>query len=297
MKYKTIQIAELLHLRYKPNKLNFIGCPKNEVFNAFDWVLWTPDSKRSIRLKKSKPKTILCLANKKSFKLLNILSPFIKNAVIVIAGGDTRLSIFLDTIKPSVVNHNRIFYEAKDVDHPTIQSFSMGFNSFYLKDVGWDHIQRIVKNFEHGNCIKTGVLAAWGKHWPALDSKLQDRKNADQFLQSCPFIQRQQLEPLPYWEKLAQSVFLLAPYGQGVQAPKLAEAWLVGTVPIVTKTPCFEDLKKMGFPLIIVNCWNDITETHLQQWEAQIKSIDWDAVRTKLTNKHFLSMVHSKLPH
>ncbi len=218
----------------------------------------------------------------------------VKGAVIVVAGGDTALSVFLDTISPSIVENNHIFYEAKDVSHPTIKSFTMGFNSFYLNLVGLDHIKGILQDFEHGNLQKKGVLAAWGKHWPALDSKLQDRMDANSFLKSCSFIQRQQLEPQDYWKQLVKNVFLLAPYGQGVQAPKLAEAWLVGTVPIVTTTPCFVDLKKIGLPLIIINQWDDITKINLLEWEEQIQSIDWNSVREKLTNKHFSAMVRAK---
>jgi len=290
---EPIDLHELLDLRYKPKKKKFVGCKKNPVFKKFDWVIWLPDSARSCRIKTLRPKTILCLAHKKSFKMLNMLCPLIKNATIVIAGGDTNLSIFLDHINSDIINNNRILYEAKDVSHPRIKSFCMGFNSFYLKKVGVSQFEQTVRRFEQGKYKKSGILAAWGEHWPQLDNKLSDRKNAATFLKNCPFISRQNIPPADYWEKLAQSLYLLAPAGQGIQAPKLAEAWLVGTVPIVTSNPCFEDLRDRGYPLMIIDHWSDLTTTKIKKWESELHTIDWNSVRSQLSSHYFFSMIKS----
>ena len=172
----------------------------------------------------------------------------------------------------------------------------MGYNRFYLQNVGIVQIEETVRRFEQGKYQKSGTLAAWGEHWPALDNKLRDRQDADAFLKNSSFISRQHLSPADYWEKLAQSLFLLAPSGQGIQAPKLAEAWLVGTVPIVTSTPCFEDLRDRGYPLMIINHWSELTAAKLKKWESELHTIDWNPVRSKLTSSYFRSLISSRLP-
>ncbi len=288
---EPIDLHDLLDLRYKPNREQYEGCAKNPVFKNFDWVIWLPDSARSCRIKTLNPDTILCLAHKKSFKILNALGPLIKNATIVIAGADTNLSVFLSRINPDLIRNNRIFYEAKDIPHPEIKSFCMGYNQFYLQKAGISRIEKTIRRYEQGKYQKSGTLAAWGEHWPALDNKLSDRQNAGAFLENSSFISRQHLTPTDYWEKLAQSLFLLAPAGQGVQAPKLAEAWLVGTVPIVTSTPCFEDLRDRGYPLMIINQWDELTAAQLKKWESELHTIDWNSVRAQLTSTYFLSLI------
>ena len=288
--YHPISFDDLLDLRFKPNSKNFKACPKNSVFKHFDWVIWFPHSAKALRIKRPLPRTILCLAHPKSFRILNRLKHLINQATIVFAGCDTNLSRCLKELEPSIISKNRIFYEAKDIYHPSIKSFCMGFSRFYLEKAGIENIKQVIHQYENGHYTKSGVLAAWGKHWPGLDKKVEDRQKANTFLNNCSFISRQDLSPDVYWDKVARSEFQLCPEGKGIQAPKLAEAWLVGTVPIVTRNACFEDLKEMGYPIIILDKWDELTEDSLELWRNEIRKIDWNNVRQKLTRSHLLSL-------
>jgi hypothetical protein len=81
----------------------------------------------------------------------------------------------------------------------------------------------------------------------------------------------------------------LAPAGNGIQSPKLAEAWLLRAIPIVTNTPCFQDLKNEGFPLLIIDNWDDLTPNLLQEFEAENCNINWDKIQLMLTLEYFQS--------
>ncbi|MEN8447577.1 MAG: hypothetical protein ABG776_21460 [Cyanobacteria bacterium J06555_13] len=279
----------LLDLRYKPKKKSFQGCQPCEAFKLFDWVIWLPDSKYSCRYRRVIPRTVLCLANAKSLRVLNKLKAFLKNTTVVIAGEDTNLSAVLPTVETLLPYCSDIYYEAKDIDHSQIKSFCMGFTSFYLKRVGLDVISELSVSVSNPMWEKQGLLAAWGGIFPALDQRLSDRRAAIDFVESCAWIQREALEPADYWKRLAESKFLLAPAGRGVQSPKLAEAWLMRTVPIVTDNPCFRDLQRAGFPLLILKTWNELTQEVLQEFEPKRSNIDWGKIQFMLTLEYFRS--------
>eukprot|EP00038_Savillea_parva_P011364 m.197025 g.197025 ORF g.197025 m.197025 type:complete len:710 (+) comp19976_c0_seq1:252-2381(+) len=114
-----------------------------------------------------------------------------------------------------------------------------------------------------------GLLAAWGHVWRGLDN-LPSRKRAAAWL-ALPSAawtgRRRKLAPDDYFVNLAQSRFLIAPRGAGVQSPKLVEALLMRTIPIVERGPqAFEDLAVMGYPIVLVEQWDAINPRLLQVW-------------------------------
>ncbi|MFC5050696.1 hypothetical protein ACFPK9_08725 [Rubritalea spongiae] len=280
-----------LHLRYKPKRPQFNKYELPPVFKHFDLVLWWPDSIRASRIYNRSPKNILCLANSKTFKLLNLCSSFLRDCTIIVAGEDTNLSVFLEVIDPVIIQNNTIYYEAKDVYHDTIKSFSMGLISYYVHRVGEKFIESQLGRLSDSSLKKQGVLAAWGGIWKHLDEELDDRKSAVEFVNKASWISRELLNPQEYWKRLVDVKYLIAPAGQGVQAPKLAEAWLANTVPIVTRNPCFEDLAEAGFPLVLLDNWGDCTERTLIEYESSRNAIDWKRVEYCITGESFLSKV------
>jgi len=58
----------------------------------------------------------------------------------------------------------------------------------------------------------------------------------------------------------------IAPRGNGLQAPKFLEAVAVMTIPITKRYACFEDLQMYGFPLVVVDDWEEITPKALAYW-------------------------------
>ena len=281
-------IDSYLHLRYKPKRANFKGCDPCPAFELFDWVIWKPDAAAFYRIKIRRPKKILCLAHPKSIKLLGKFKRFLdKECTIVIAGEDTNLSQVSYLIEQLLPYCKNIFFEAKDIELPKVQSFSMGFISYYLKRSSEGVITRLQEKLKNQEIVKEGLLASWGGVWKHLDEKLADRKAATKFVDESSWIQREVLEADEYWRRLAESEFLISPAGQGVQAPKLAEAWLMHTVPIVTPNPCFRDLEKAGYPFFFVDKWQHLTPDSLVVAREQLRYVNWVEVQEMLTVKYF----------
>jgi hypothetical protein len=171
-------LPNLLHLRYKPRKPNFKGCKPCPAFRLFDWVIWLPDSLYVCRCRRLVPRSVLCLANSESLRILKELRHFLRGSIVVIAGADTNLSKVLPTVEVLLPYCSKIYYEAKDVEHLEIKSFCMGFNSFYLRRIEPETIFDLTKSVSEPTWEKQGVLAAWGGIFPALDKRLKDRRAA-----------------------------------------------------------------------------------------------------------------------
>jgi len=243
------------------------------------------------RLDIKEPRSILCLTTPESVHLLAEKANFSSKPSVIFAGEDTPLSTFIEVILQIADRFSNIFYEAKDIESEVVRSFSMGFTSFYLRDSGHDNIYKAI---EYSNQVPKSLqlLAAWGQRWRNLDKSIVDRVELLQFLEGHDFIKREFIPYDQYWQEVAKYRFLLAPRGSGIQAPKLAEAWMVKTVPIVTKNPCFNDLKDLGYPLVILNDWAEVTISNLESWSEHYEAIDWKQVRYKLTNSHLHELLH-----
>ena len=278
-------INDWVSLRHRPHVPRFHGCGASATFDLFDWVIWSPMDDELTRLEVKEPKKILCLTTPESVNLLLEKANFSSKPSVVFAGEDTLLSTFIDSIHQMADRFSSIFYEAKDIDSDVVRSFCMGFTSFYLRDSVYENIYSAI---EYSNQVPKSslVLAAWGERWGYLDKIIEDRILLDRFLDGNNFIKRESIPFDQYWQQLARYKFLLAPRGQGIQAPKLAEAWMVKTVPVVTKNPCFIDMKGLGYPMILLDEWAEVTPAKFGAWSKYYETIDWNRVRYKLTNSY-----------
>jgi hypothetical protein len=285
MNRNTWDINDWVSLRHRPHVPRFHGCRASSSFDLFDWVIWSPMDEEITRFEIKEPKKILCLTTPESVNLLLENASFTSKPSVVFAGEDTLLSTFIDSIDQIADRFSNIFYEAKDIDSDVVKSFSMGFTSFYLRDSVYENIYRAI---EYSDQVPKSslVLAAWGERWRFLDNTITDRKKLDRFLENSDITERKFIPFAKYWQELAKYKFLLAPRGQGVQAPRLAEAWMVKTLPVVTVNPTFIDLKDLGYPLILLDDWTEVTAENLDVWSGYYETIDWKQVRYKLTNSY-----------
>mmetsp|Transcript_80916 Transcript_80916/g.245517 ORF Transcript_80916/g.245517 Transcript_80916/m.245517 type:complete len:101 (+) Transcript_80916:1007-1309(+) len=67
---------------------------------------------------------------------------------------------------------------------------------------------------------------------------------------------------------MASYRFILSPLGNGISSTKTCEALLVLTVPIVQRGgyPLHDDLAGYGFPIVIVDSWQEVTRGNLALW-------------------------------
>lgn len=284
-------LRRFLHLRYKPKREKFQGCDPCPAFDYFDWVLWAPDARLFFRMRKLRPRYVLCLSHRRSLWVLKALRFLLKDVTLVVAGEDTHLGKVERLLIPVLPRCDKVYFESKDIEHHAIKSFSMGFISYYLKRLGEEKLTGIMVSLENGHIQKTGVLAAWGAIWGQLDQKLPERGEAARFVEESRWLKREELDPEDYLRRLAESEYLLAPAGQGIQAPKLAEAWLMRTIPIVVRNPCFEDLQSQGYPFVMLDQWSDLTQELLEKDRANRTPPDWKEIEKMLTTDYFVREV------
>ena len=288
-----LDIDNWVNLKHAPHFKRFHGCTSiPKTFSVFDWVYWRPKDMNANRLDNPSPRSILCLADPRSIYWVLNDAKFDSKPTLLVAGTDSHLSDYIDDLESEADRFSRIYFEAKNVESTKVSSFSMGFNATYIRNSGKENILAAVK-YSDANDKTSLLFSAWGKVWPHLDQTLSERQSAQDFLDNSSAFERAMVSHEDYWGVLAKHYFTLSPSGNGVQAPKLAEAWMVKTIPIVIKNACFIDIYQLGYPLIMINSWDDITEHALNEWIEYYKKVDWNTVRFQLTNQYQNELVNS----
>lgn len=268
------------------------------IFKRFDWVIWHFDAGHVQGNLSAPPRSVLLRPTEveAAARLLPLI-PTLKTGtrrLLVIAGEDVHLSKFLSWFDKAVWNHyflfthfSDIFYEAKDVQHDRIKTVPMGFTNFYALQLGEGFIELQIEQARKRTHKEHLVFAGWGKVWSKLDQKVLDRAQLGSFLElntTQQWVHRQSLSFEEYWSTLSAYKFALCPLGNGIQAPKLFEALVLRVVPVVTRVAAFEDLRSYGFPVLIVDRWEQLSTEYLQQqYEAQFEGVDWDRVERMIT--------------
>jgi len=182
-----------------------------------------------------------------------------------------------------------IFIEAKDVHVEGFETYPKGLTASYQ---GGERMQRLLHAIKQGRIRrsrKRHVLAAWGQRGNWGTNVTLDAQEADRFVESWHTrasdwrVDRRAIAAEQYFGELAKYRFLLAPRGNGIQAPKFLEALLVGTIPITRSYAAFSDLVDYGFPMVVVDDWQEITPEALERW--------WKALSPRLTAARWLATV------
>mmetsp|Transcript_66660 Transcript_66660/g.133840 ORF Transcript_66660/g.133840 Transcript_66660/m.133840 type:complete len:178 (+) Transcript_66660:21-554(+) len=76
------------------------------------------------------------------------------------------------------------------------------------------------------------------------------------------------IERSEWFVELAAYRFILSPIGSGIQRTANIEALLVLTVPILERCPypVADDMVSMGFPVVVVGAWEEVTRERLKEW-------------------------------
>eukprot|EP00747_Dinoflagellata_sp_TGD_P213888 gnl/TRDRNA2_/TRDRNA2_86791_c0_seq1.p1 gnl/TRDRNA2_/TRDRNA2_86791_c0~~gnl/TRDRNA2_/TRDRNA2_86791_c0_seq1.p1 ORF type:complete len:411 (-),score=49.41 gnl/TRDRNA2_/TRDRNA2_86791_c0_seq1:82-1314(-) len=219
--------------------------------------------------------------------------------VLVVGGSDTFLSAVLGENESERLEtalqlrryFGTIFYQAKDIAVEGVETMPFGLNEAYLRrGVRFYSDWAIANSAIHDSVKQFSVLAAWGRHQPfehfdAEDLKqrhkgvgvaCRSRQEATEWAQTDSAkevgVFFHKVEPEAWWPTVMSFRFLITPVGGGIQSPKMIEALLVLTVPIVQRSdfPVFDDLVRYGFPLAVVDSWTEITNATLAKWWREI---------------------------
>jgi hypothetical protein len=181
-------------------------------------------------------------------------------ATAVFGSSNSRLSAvkhLVERAKWSCAFRN-MFYEALDIALPNVSVAPLGLDEMFIASAGEEHVRRTILGATFA--AKTqAVLVANGHFWDVPRAR-RYREDFTEFLRKACWLASLSLEPARYWEELARARFLIVPGGQGVQASKVVEALLVLTVPVTRREAAFDQLIELGFPLLVVERWDDITQ-------------------------------------
>lgn len=257
--------------------------------NNFDWIY---RGKMVVIKNNEDPKFVWCKISEiqEMVKVLKNIRP----KVIWLAGKDRPHLSQLDkkSLNALINSGAKIYYEPKDLELKNFYTAPLGYNTDYLERVHRSKIDEAVAHSESLFHEKKGVLAAWGHIWGGLDNSIQDRIDANKFALQAEFVDRRMIDKEYWWSELASYRFIISPLGNGIQTPKIFEALLVQTIPILINIQANRDLKEYGFPVVIVNRWDEITEEKLEIWWKELSPRLADA-RWMLTNKWWKDKVFS----
>lgn len=194
-----------------------------------------------------------------------------------------------------------LFYQAKDIEVEGIVTAPVGLNDFYFRKT-WQVAQRAISGAGIDVSAKPyKALAAWG--YMRKLSGIRSRRLLERFVKTkqakAAGVVHRMIEPAEYWGELAKYRFLLAPGGGGILSPKTDEALLVLTVPIVIRDflPTYDDWPKMGWPIVILDDWGEITASRLDEWWAKLSPRLVSFRDNCLTSEGFFKLVTGTTHH
>lgn len=245
----------------------------------FDWFIdvnykWKQDLddhemvivERFNRPRNEYPRTVWCILTEFEHcmgLLEQQFSPDPAGRVVVISGQDKP---WLSKV-PKMHNYSKWFegirFENKDVRDKRIAASFMGLSEHYYRQ----HETQMFHAINVATLNKTQLaFAAWGEFWKFLD-KTKPRSQLQAWIQNSHWVERIHVARELWFETVGSSKFLIQPLGQSMQTPKLVEALLVLTVPVVESVPCHDDLLREGWPIVVVNAWHELTPEFLEdEW-------------------------------
>lgn len=202
---------------------------------------------------------------------------------ILVVWGDQLLSTLVNEAKDNWqediawlwAQFRRVAFQAKDLPVPYIYTAPVGLDEMYMRGQIWRTADMAMRAASlEGK--QRNVLATRGLHVtlddfrtlpPSYSAVVASRETSVKWAQSqeaSGLVDYRVVPASQWWHELSTYRFLLAPHGLAVQTSKTIGALMVLTVPIVQKANAHEDLQKMGFPILMVDAWDNITSELLR---------------------------------
>ena len=205
---------------------------------------------------------------------------------ILVEGSDWPLSHYPQLVKPNPVidQYKTIYIEGKDIPHKKVKTFPMLFSYAYLLMQGSDNIMSAYREASNNKKSKL-VSTAFGTLWKELDEK-PERQKLIKWIDKTPWISRDEYEPKDFLKEVAKNKFFVCALGNGIQSTRMFECYLVRTIPIVERKLAFEELQKYGFPMLIVDSWEELSPPYLNNiYTKEFQNVDWPRIQYALTNE------------
>jgi len=192
-----------------------------------------------------------------------------------------------------------IFVEGKDLAVEGILAYPGGLTEMYYRGEAMKRALVAITSARNDDASKPrSVLAAWGAVWSYIEqidhgkmmffahgkpewdqikleagrSRRLARAWAATDVAKEVGVEVRSISAKVWWQELALYRFILSPLGTSIYSPKTVEALMVLTVPIVQRGPfpVHDDMVSYGFPIVVVDDWDNITQVKLSQWWREL---------------------------
>jgi len=227
----------------------------------FDWIC----CKNRIIKHKDIPNTIYCKLDFLRYWYRTDIKHLDSRFILITGASDYSPSINYFTVYKMIVDNPNLivwFAENNVLYNPKVMNISVG-----LATHKWE-IERTINcikkiNIQPNNRINK-IYCRWrgNRASNCLGSGFVERPSATKWAvnNSLCLYENDEQSQRDYLIKVKQHKYLLCPLGNGSDSsPKLAEAIIMGTVPIVKKTYNNYNLYK-SLPVLFINNWEDITQ-------------------------------------
>jgi len=283
-------VTDIVNFRFKPQK--YVKWLKNqpfevdetvnlsskpEIFKVFDYEIHGFDAHNEILGNAESAKIVYVWPLKAlsyNFDEFGALKTGQKR-VLVAMGEDTHSKKLSEKQKSNILwKFSTVFWEANtDANFKTLP---MGLNMLYVALNGLKETNYAINHPKQKK--KLCCIPKWNKLSTELERpglRVASRSRLEKFVKTKQsWFDSQNWEPRQYYERLGSYKFSVCPTGNGIQAPKIYEALLVQTIPIVENELAFRQLKDMGLPLLIVNDWSELNEKFLTD-KYRTMNVDW----------------------
>lgn len=313
---KISVVTDVINFRFKPEKYpNWLKTKKSkhgfqvdtsvnllskpEIFKTFDYEVHGPSAYNEIKGNAKSAKIVyIWPAKALSYKFdeFDVLKTGEKR-ILVAMGEDTHSSKLTEKQKSNILRKfSTVFWEANtDVDFETLP---MGLNLLYVALNGLEKTNHAINHAKDKQKTKLCCIPKWNKLSTELERpelRVASRTRLQKFIENKQdWYDSQNWEPQSYYENIGLYKFAACPTGNGIQAPKIYEALLVRTIPIVENELAFRQLKEMGLPLLIVNDWTELNENFLMD-KYSTMNVDWPKVIDIITTQGVIKYIKTLL--
>jgi hypothetical protein len=128
--------------------------------------------------------------------------------------------------------------------------------------------------------------AVSGETRASIEALLRQNPNVD--------FQPHKLPRLRLWREKTRYAFVVSPRGGGLDCHRTWESLALDNIVIVKRSPL--DALYQDLPVVIVDRWEEITESNLRRWRAQYAgSFGAREVQARLTNQYWIDRVRAVL--
>jgi hypothetical protein len=124
----------------------------------------------------------------------------------------------------------------------------------------------------------------------------ETRAAVEALLRSNPsvYFAPKKLPRLELWREKTRYAFVVSPRGGGLDCHRTWESLALGNIVIVKRSPL--DALYRGLPVVIVDRWEEITQSNLQRWQAQHgAAFAAPETQQRLTNRYWIDRVRAVL--